>query len=81
MVITTSQGHRLETLEAHGRSTPFFHRDYVVIRVAVDGRAYDSFQLPASTWQEELATLPEKDFWQNVADAALSMGDMRQLMQ
>ena len=83
MTIVSAQGNRVETLEFNGRSTPYLDIDrMVVLRVAVDGRAYPPFQLPVTTWEYECATLRERDFWQNVADTALSMGDLQpQLMQ
>lgn len=76
MTIVTSQGHRVETLLHNGRQTPFSHNEFYVLRVAVDGKPCPAWQIPAPVWQEELATLGERDFWQNVADAALSMGDV-----
>ncbi len=77
MTIRTSQGNRVETLETSGHSTPFRHNDYIVLRVAVDGHPCPPWQIPAETWEYEAATMNEPDFWQNVADAALSMRDVQ----
>jgi len=76
VTIVTSQGYRVETLIHNGRQTPFQHKDYYVLRVAVNRRPYPAWQIPAFVWQQEVATLDEREFWQNVADAALSMGDV-----
>ena len=82
MTIHTSQGDRVETLEFRGRSTPYLDVDrYVVLKVAVNGKPYPSFQLPAEQWEKECATTLEPEFWQNVADAARSIADSRRLMQ
>ena len=81
MTIVTSQGHRVETLELNGRSTPFRHDEYYVVRVAVNGQPFPACQIPAPTWEEESATLDEPEFWQNVADAALSMGDVEAMLR
>ena len=77
MTIITSQGRRVETIEFNGHPTPFRHGDFFVIRVAVDGQPCPGWQVPAQTWQEEQYQLSEPEFWQNVADAALSMGEAR----
>lgn len=76
MTFHTSQGFKVETVEFKGRATPFQHGEYVVLAVAVNGRAYPPWQIPAPQWQQEIKTLSEAEFWQNVADAALSMGDV-----
>ena len=46
-----------------------------MLAVAVDGTPCPAWQIPAMTWDQEAATLGEGEFWQNVADAALSMKD------
>ena len=81
MTIRTAQGRIVETLEHRGRSTPFRHGDFVVLRVAVDGRPYPSWQIPSMTWDEEAGTMDETEFWQNVADYALTMGDVEAALQ
>jgi len=81
MTVVTAQGHQVETLEHHGRSTPFRHNDFVVLRVAVNGKPFPSWQIPADIWDREAATIDAGEFWQNVADAALSMGDVQAMMQ
>ena len=81
MTIRSSQGQIVETLEFRGRPTPFRHGDFFVLRVAVDGKPCPGWQIPADTWQMEAATLPEPEFWQNVADAALSMSDVEASFQ
>jgi hypothetical protein len=75
VTIVTSQGRKVETIPFNGRDTPFRHNDFMVLRVAVDGKPCPAWQIPAMTWDEEAATLRESEFWQNVADAALSMSD------
>lgn len=81
MTIVTSQGRKVETLEYNGYSTPFRYGDYFVMRVAVDGQPCPAWQIPAQTWQEEQGSLSEPEFWQNVADAALSMKDAEGLLR
>ena len=82
MRIRTAQGHLVETLELRGRSTPYDDIDrWTVFKVAVDGVLYPSFQIPTSQWEREKATLPELELWQNVADAALTQGDVDGLLQ
>lgn len=53
----------------------------MVLRVAVDGRPYPSWQIPAYIWNQEAGTMTESEFWQNVADAALTMGDAETALQ
>lgn len=81
MTILTAQGRLVETLEHRGRNTPFRHREFVVLRVAVDGRPYPSWQIPGAVWDQEAATMDEAEFWQNVADYALTMGDVEAALQ
>ena len=81
MTIRTAQGRLVETLEHHGRGTPFRHREYVVLRVAVDGKPYPSWQIPGYVWDQEAGTMTEGEFWQNVADYALTMGDVEAALQ
>ena len=53
MTIRTAEGRIVETLEHHGRNTPFRHREYVVLRVAVDGKPYPSWQIPGYVWADK----------------------------
>ena len=80
MTIRTAEGRIIETLEHHGRNTPFRHREYVVLRVAVDGKPYPSWQIPGYVWDQEAGTMTESEFWSNIADYALTMGDAEAMM-
>jgi hypothetical protein len=73
--IRTSQGHKVEIIEPLTRTGELFS-----IRVAVDGRPYPGIRGPFAMWEQELAVTAEDEFWQNVADAALSMGDAMTLL-
>jgi hypothetical protein len=75
-VIITSQGRKVEIIEPLTRTGELFS-----IRVAVDGKPYPGIRGPYFMWEQEVATLREPEFWQNVADAALSMGDAEALLQ
>lgn len=75
MTITTAQGLKVETIEHLGRSTPYRVGEYVVVAVAVNRQPCPPFQVPVPQWQEDLAKFDEDEFWQNVADGALSMRD------
>jgi hypothetical protein len=68
--IRTSQGNKVEIIEPLSRTGELFS-----IRVAVDGKPYPGIRGPYAMWEQEAATTPADEFWQNVADAALSMGD------
>jgi hypothetical protein len=81
VTIRTAQGNVVETLEYRGRTTPFRHGEFVVLRVAVDGRPYPSWQIPSMTWDQEAGTMDADSFWQNVADYALTMGDVNAALQ
>ena len=81
MTIRTAQGRIVETLEHRGRGTPFHFKDFVVLRVAVDGKPYPSWQIPGADWNREASEMTEADFWQNVADYALTMGDVEAALQ
>ena len=76
MTIRTAQGQVVETLEHRGHGTPFAYKEFIVLRVAVDGKPYPSWQIPKYIWDQERGTMEEADFWQNVADYALTMGDV-----
>ncbi len=52
-----------------------------MLRVAVDGKPYPSWQIPAPDWDREASTMAEGEFWQNVADYALTMGDVEAALQ
>lgn len=81
MTIRTAEGRVVETLEHNGRNTPFRHKEFVVLRVAVDGKPYPSWQIPGNVWDEEAGTMTEQEFWQNIADAALSMSDAETMLR
>lgn len=74
-MIRTSQGHQVEIIEPLTRTGELFS-----IRVAVNGKPYPGIRGPYAMWEQELATTREDEFWQNVADAALSMGDAMSLL-
>lgn len=52
-----------------------------MLRVAVDGKPYPSWQIPGADWNREASEMTEADFWQNVADYALTMGDVEAALQ
>ena len=81
MKILTSQGNRVEVLECFGHSGPFINNDLVVVRVAVDQRPMPPVQIQKEVWYREAATLSEPEFWQNVADAALSMSEVEAMLR
>jgi hypothetical protein len=81
VTIVTAQGRTVETLEHRGHATPFRFKEFVVLRVAVDGKPYPSWQIPAPDWDREARTMAEGEFWQNVADYALTMGDVEAALQ
>jgi hypothetical protein len=81
VTIRTANNQVVETLQHHGRNTPFRHREFVVLRVAVDGKPYPSWQIPGYIWDQEAGTMTEPEFWQNVADYALTMGDAEAMLR
>jgi hypothetical protein len=74
--IRTSQGHQVEIIEPLTRTGELFS-----IRVAVDGKPYPGIRGPYAMWEQEMAETEEPEFWQNVADAALSMGDAEAMLR
>jgi hypothetical protein len=80
VTIRTAQGNVVETLEHRGRCTPFAHNGFIVLRVAVDGKPFPSWQIPKYIWDMEAGTMEEPEFWQHIADDALTMGDAQAMI-
>lgn len=76
MSITTSQGLKVEIIEPLRRIGELF-----TIRVAVNNQPLPGIRGPYALWEQESKTQSEKEFWQNVADAALTMKDAEALLQ
>jgi hypothetical protein len=74
--IITSQGHKVEIIEPLKRVGELF-----TIRIAVDKTPLPGIRGPYALWEQESKTLSEPEFWQNVADAALTMKDAEALLQ
>jgi hypothetical protein len=75
-VIRTSQGRKVEIIEPLKR-----HGELFSIRVAVDNQPCPGIRGPYQMWEQELKTQSEPEFWQNVADAALSMKDAEAMLR
>lgn len=72
MRITTRAGTVIENLEAAGRSTPFLHKGYYHIRLAVNGVACPSFLVMKDQFERDCQELREDDFWESMAADAMT---------
>jgi hypothetical protein len=76
MKFVTKSGTVVETLELAGRSTPFLLSDRkngsvgYHIKLAVDGKPCPPFWIDRNTFEHEIRTMDENDFWElRAADA------------
>lgn len=76
IVIRTSQGRQVEIIEPLTRTGELFR-----IRVAVDGQPCPGMCGPYEMWAQESQTKAESEFWQDIADSALSMKDAEAMLR
>lgn len=81
MRLKTRSGQIVETLETAGRSTPFEHKGWYHIHVALNGRPLPSFQVQKANWERDFREMDELDFWDMVASEAMNHEQVMQAMR
>lgn len=76
MRLQTRSGQIVETLETAGRSTPFLHRGWYHIHLALNGAPMPSFQIMKDVWERDFREMDESDFWDMIASEAMTHSEI-----